>query len=604
MSQIVSIKPTHDPQTQPNFGNDDKDELLLIDRRLSQLESALSTNNALQKYLRDQLLQLEQNKSTVNRLQEAGAWKAPTDPRLYTKASLRAPDFFDPIDESTPANNEDVEAEIERFGRPIKVAIVYKTSSQGWKKGEIEALHAAVIQENRLRFYDPGTGTVRASEMELRTITDDLNWENVAVYVEGRTAAECEREYTVNQHPHIVKSLFKHQELDALKAAVEHYGARHWDQIALAVGNGRTPVQCFRAYQEHFSQAVEERDWTSAEDNALREAVNEWGSQWQKVAACLKLRTSSQCRDRWKQLLPSETLLASPGEPSRWSTGSWTAQEDERLRRGVELHGRGQWVKIARIVGTRSSAQCRERYERRLNPDIRTGRWTGEEVDRLRELYLEYGEGQWAKIGSFLGRGDAAVRKKVRVLAKHGYLEAQLSQEAIIWARDGFPRSRGVRRVSHNEPLPPLNLIQWPLPTLNSGDSVNTIIALAMKHSSSVDDKSRSTFQELLSQTVESREDHPQSPYVLTGDGLRKWQQTREKFRELVENSIDLGKRRLEISAPNPLSLTSPLPSSAVRHELAASAPDTNHSDREPSPTLNNPKDWENLWEGIEMRSP
>jgi len=40
----------------------------------------------------------------------------------------------------------------------------------------------------------------------------------------------------------------------------------------------------------------------------------------------------------------------------------WTAQDDLRLLRGIELHGLANWTDIAEVVGTKSPRKCMERY--------------------------------------------------------------------------------------------------------------------------------------------------------------------------------------------------------------------------------------------------
>ena len=44
----------------------------------------------------------------------------------------------------------------------------------------------------------------------------------------------------------------------------------------------------------------------------------------------------------------------------RTGTGDWTAEEDERLVKAVELHGSKNWKAIAKLVGTRNFTQCNQ----------------------------------------------------------------------------------------------------------------------------------------------------------------------------------------------------------------------------------------------------
>ena len=56
--------------------------------------------------------------------------------------------------------------------------------------------------------------------------------------------------------------------------------------------------------------------------------------------------------------------------------------DDNNLRRLVEIHGPGNWVKIAKLMaetntGPRWSAkQCRNRWTNHINPTISKAEWT------------------------------------------------------------------------------------------------------------------------------------------------------------------------------------------------------------------------------------
>ena len=104
-------------------------------------------------------------------------------------------------------------------------------------------------------------------------------------------------------------------------------------------------------------------------------------------------------------------------------TGKWTKEEEDLLWEGIDLYGRdkGSNKKIAEFMVSRTSdavAKKREREEikRKGNGKLRTGKWTKEEEDLLREGIIQFGhdEGSNEKIAEFMGsRSSEQVRKKI-----------------------------------------------------------------------------------------------------------------------------------------------------------------------------------------------
>ncbi|GAA6010690.1 hypothetical protein JCM10207_005799 [Rhodosporidiobolus poonsookiae] len=107
--------------------------------------------------------------------------------------------------------------------------------------------------------------------------------------------------------------------------------------------------------------------------------------------------------------------------PTRARVG-WLPEEDRRLLAAVQVYGfsRGKgsadrWGKISKDVGGgRTAKNCRKRYFHSLNPDLKKGRWTKEEDQRLRELYGILGP-KWKEIALQIpGRMDDQVSKRWR----------------------------------------------------------------------------------------------------------------------------------------------------------------------------------------------
>jgi hypothetical protein len=142
--------------------------------------------------------------------------------------------------------------------------------------------------------------------------------------------------------------------------------------------------------------------WTSEQDAKLIDAVKEHGKKWVAVAAMLPGRTNIQCRcSRWADTVKEHgkkwvTVAALvPGRIEnqcrhRWvdtldpsiNSGKWTLEEDAKLTDAVKEHGK-KWDAVAVMVPGRTNVWCRARWAESLDPDLRTGKWTGEEDAKL-----------------------------------------------------------------------------------------------------------------------------------------------------------------------------------------------------------------------------
>jgi hypothetical protein len=150
--------------------------------------------------------------------------------------------------------------------------------------------------------------------------------------------------------------------------------------------------------------------WTPEEDAKLTDAVTntckkKWGKEykidWAAVAALVPGRAGKHCRSRWHDVLDPNI------DRANGRTGTWTEDEDNKLKGAVQTHGGKNWNKIAAFVPRRTRAQCNARWHNALDPNIdlanrRTGKWTDEEDTKLKDALQAHGSKDWVAIAALV----------------------------------------------------------------------------------------------------------------------------------------------------------------------------------------------------------
>jgi hypothetical protein len=110
--------------------------------------------------------------------------------------------------------------------------------------------------------------------------------------------------------------------------------------------------------------------WSEAEDQLLRLGVAKHANRnWKSIAEGLENKTAIQCLHRWRKVLDPQVIK-----------GPWTTEEDEKIRTLVTERGPQKWSAIAKHLPGRMGKQCRERWHNHLDPNIKKGPWSDEEV--------------------------------------------------------------------------------------------------------------------------------------------------------------------------------------------------------------------------------
>ncbi len=241
-----------------------------------------------------------------------------------------------------------------------------------------------------------------------------IPWVKVAERLSGRSNQQCLKRWVGTLNPKYNKGPWTEEEDAKLREIVEKYGINEkisWVKVAKEV-DGRSDDQCRNRWELSLNPAFKRGPWTEEEDAKLREIVAKYPVEqsipWVKVAKEMDGRSNQQCRKRWEANLNP-----------KFKKGHWTAEEDANLREIIveyPLDEKIAWAKVAKQMDGRSDDQCRDRWEKALNPMIKKGPWTAEEDEKLREIIGKYPANQdipWVKVAEEMdGRGRHQCRQR------------------------------------------------------------------------------------------------------------------------------------------------------------------------------------------------
>ncbi|KAG6411125.1 hypothetical protein SASPL_129199 [Salvia splendens] len=432
-------------------GVDDEAELPL---RTSQFPNsalafvdAIKKNRLCQKLIRSKMMQVEARMEELDKLIEGvrilknfqvdskkrigRSFSQKKDPRVRLisvpklKANLKPNENNIPASCKGPPENVHVpnyKEAMETFSIPCNKEKWSKEERENLLKGVKQQFQEMLLQQcvDRLNeangYYESSNvdsimETIKETDLtpeRMRQFLPKVNWEQLAaMYVPRRTGAECQVMYLNSEDPLINHGPWTAMEDKNILHIIQEKGFINWIDFAATLGTNRTPFQCLSRYQRSLNASILKREWTSEEDNQLRAAVETYGeSNWQVVANALKGRTGTQCSNRWLKTL----------HPARKRSGTWTLEEDKRLKVAVTLFGAKTWRKVAKCVPGRTHVQCRERWVNCLDPSIIHGEWTREEDLLLQEAIAKHGY-CWSKVAACIPhRTDNLCLRRWKVL--------------------------------------------------------------------------------------------------------------------------------------------------------------------------------------------
>jgi hypothetical protein len=227
-----------------------------------------------------------------------------------------------------------------------------------------------------------------------------LDWDALAKkFVPSRSGIDCRIQWTGHDDPSIPQTAWSKDEEKRLKHIVEEHKGYNWVTIAAQLGTGRSALACLTKYQRDLQKGAGKGNsrtkWSKEEDEQLRRLVSQYGDcDWQNIVAHMSGRLEFQVMHRWQKSL----------DPSIKS-GRWSDTEDLRLRLATvafRSHPSLVWAQVQRLVPGRTDVKCRERWVNVLAPTISKEKWEAHEDEKLLLLEPQHkaedGKVNWAKV--------------------------------------------------------------------------------------------------------------------------------------------------------------------------------------------------------------
>lgn len=163
-----------------------------------------------------------------------------------------------------------------------------------------------------------------------------------------------------------------------------------------------SPIELLRerAWRVERQASLRSRcNWTKEEDEKLLDLIATYGKRWTMLSGHFVDRSPSNVMNRYRLLMDVSTR------------GPWTKEELEALAeagQGKAFHEIQDWKAIQRqLPRQRPTYMIKQTYKHTVDPNIKHGRWSKEETEKLQELIDRYGEDNMQQVASVMGSRTA-----------------------------------------------------------------------------------------------------------------------------------------------------------------------------------------------------
>jgi hypothetical protein len=135
----------------------------------------------------------------------------------------------------------------------------------------------------------------------------------------------------------IKRNKFTHDEDERLVQLVGKYGSDNWEDIAKALGTGRTKRQLRERWQNYLNPDLSPQ-YSPEEDKQLESLYEQHGSQWAKIAGMLGNKSAISARNRYRTLqsLKQKGLRPEYSEESVTDSSAHTSDSEPVIEATIE----------------------------------------------------------------------------------------------------------------------------------------------------------------------------------------------------------------------------------------------------------------------------
>ncbi|CAM9479813.1 unnamed protein product [Phaeothamnion confervicola] len=226
----------------------------------------------------------------------------------------------------------------------VKEAELGGSKARKWGKATARLLLAEVAKERKRATAAATSAAAAAAGVRnvalppAQPVSDEaLDWDAVSRGMEQRLvrsigARECRLRYVNYYAPGISHTRWTKEEEEKLLELVKKHKEVDWVAIAAELP-GRPAIQCLKHYQQAVNMDHVSSKWTKDEDTVLTKACLEMGDHkdWAQATKLLPGHSGHQCRNRWYRTLNPELKTATAAVVVKSRGGLWTREEEMRL---------------------------------------------------------------------------------------------------------------------------------------------------------------------------------------------------------------------------------------------------------------------------------